>query len=227
MEKIDETKRRFIKSSLFGSSAILVSQMGQINRFIEQNDNGTFVQPKRSNSPGLFVINHGELIGSKDFPLRPIRAIATDGTLIWFVHPSPLGDARGYITTWEEKADTIESPALIVHRIKMSKPDCPHYLLWRNKNYYMFKPSAALVKRAEWFIEHKSDDEIALIHALSDIRFAALINAVFLNLSDAERIINNIVDLEKDVKRFEQINNEYIKRAKNILNESFEMYNNS
>lgn len=209
-------RRNFLKSSLFGSAAIITSQIPKINNLLESDEiDVNYNSPKKSTSHGLYVISYGELYGSRNFPIRPKNAIVSDGQLLWFVFPSEKGDSRGYIKQYD--SSPIESPDMIVHRIRMTKPEPPYYLYWRNGDYYMYKTPGSLVKRASYLL-HNKQEEGYIMQAVSDFRFAALINIAFLQPNEAENLMLKIVDIDNDIRKATEIDFDfYISRYKNVL----------
>jgi len=209
-------RRNFLKSSMFGSTAIIASQISNINSAIE-ND-GAFNLPKKSTSHGLFAISYGEVLGSRKFPLRPDKAIASDGSLIWFVWPSQKGNARGYLKQYD--SNLIESPEIIVHRIRMTKPEPSYYLYWRSGDYYMYKSPGSLVKRASYLLHHHNDDQCRILQALSDFRFATLINLTF-HSENSESVLNDLADLDNKIRQDQESDLDYyINKYKDLLTKS-------
>ena len=218
---MNKSRRNFLKSSLFGSAAILATQIPKINNVIENDAiDINYNSPKKSTSHGLFVISFGELYGSRDFPIRPINTVVSDGQLLWFVFPSEKGNARGYIKQYD--SSPIETPDMIVHRIRISKPEPPYYLYWRNGDYYMYKTPGSLIKRASYLLHNKQEDEY-ILQAISDFRFAALINIAFSEPEKAESIMLEIVDLDNSIRQSNDIDFEYyLKKYKELLTNSNE-----
>jgi len=192
-------RRNFLKSSMFGSAVALITQIPNINSVIESDDNEiNYNSPKKSTSHGLFVISYGELYGSKKFPIRPVNTVVSDGQLIWFVFPSEKGKARGYIKQYDNSP--LESPDMIVHRIRMSKPEPPYYLYWRSGDYYVYKTPGSLVKRASYLLHNKQENEY-ILQAISDFRFASLINLAFCDPGQSEEIMLEIVELDNSIRQ--------------------------
>ena len=208
-------RRNFLKSSLFSSTAILGTQINNVNEAVKK---GAFIAPKKSTSHGLYVISYGEIIGSRDFPIRPDKAVATEGQLMWFVFPSEKGNARGYLKQYDDSP--IETPELIVHRVRMGTPEPPYYLYWRMGNYSMYKTPGSLVKRASWLLHNKSGDE-HIFQAMSDFRFATLINIVFAEPDVAESTMNQLVRIDTQIRQDEIVDfNYYIDMYKELLTQS-------
>lgn len=225
MNKFDPTKRNFIKNSLFTAAGILATQVDTVNSLIsDETIDINFAAPKRSMSHGLYALTFGTVFGSKDFPMRkqnvnPRNIITTDGTLIWFAYPSERGDARGYVRPHE--ATNIENLDLICHRVRMGRPDPPYYLYWMNGDYYLYKTPGSILKRASYLLRNKADEPESILVAMSDFRFSALINSVFLEKEKAEEILIKIAEIDKTIRRRGEFNIDYdIQQYKKVLTES-------
>jgi hypothetical protein len=187
-------RREMLQKSLFGGIAapLVINEISFNNSSIEEDN--THIAPK-SPKAGALAIAFGSVRGSRDFALRQEgnrKAIATDGSLIYFVWPSERGDARGYI---KSLGDT--NPDSIVFRLRMGRPEAPYYLRWRKGDYYLYTPPGALVKRASLMIQ--AEDETAHVQALSDMRMAVLVNLAF--RGNGQDIMDSLAELDSRIRQ--------------------------
>ena len=193
-------RREMLKKSLFGGLTIagagtVVDAITMSNEHIIETEG---YKATKSAKPGAICMAYGDVWGSKDFPIRPLKAQASDGSLIYFLWPSERGDARGYLEFATKQEVDVNH---IVFRLRMSEPEAPYYLHWRSGNYYMYTPPGALIHRASWLMEKGEPD--ATLQALSDIRFAVLLNLTI--RGDGQAYLNELADLDLRVREYSNL----------------------
>ena len=179
----------YLKGSLFPEVTSLISSIKETNENLLKNDG--FIAPKSSTAKGLFARTFGNIVGCKEFPIRPLKAIATDGTILWVNYPSENGAARGYIRPSDSLPDEVLQNTVFM--LKKYEPDCPYYLRMKQNNYFVYTPAPALVERAQKYF--RSDDEHSKCLAFADMRFAICINSIF----NKSNVIEKLQKFENEI----------------------------
>jgi len=187
-------RREMLKKSMFGG--ILLGGIPVTEAINISNENiinaETYRQPK-SKRPGALTICYGDICGSRDFPIRPKDAIATDGQIMYFLWPSPGRDSRGYLEF--KNRDKIDLHR-IVFRFRQSPPEAPYYLHWHKGDYYLYTAPGSLMERASALIKNNDQDDT--LQALSDIRQAIILNLTI--RGDGQKYLDQICDLDRAIR---------------------------